>query len=99
MTSHYPDRLKVAHALSRDPEAVRRAPNVHAGRVSETLIREYIPDPTAVEVFTCGPGITKFDRQAAMERGEEPTLRFLETLAGLKAIGVPRERVHRESYG
>ena len=100
LSARYPDRVKVVHALSRDPEAVRRAPNICAGRVSEALIREHIPDPTAVEVFTCGPGITKFDRQAAKERGEEPAPRFLETvLAGLEAIGVPRERVHRESYG
>ena len=40
--------------------------------MSEALIREYVPDPTAIEVFTCGPGITKFDRLAAKERGEEP---------------------------
>lgn len=99
LSARHPDRLKVVHALSRDPEACR-APNIRAGRVSEALMREHIPDPTAVEVFTCGPGITKFDRQAAKEQGEEPAPRFLETvLAGLEAIGVPRERVHRESYG
>ena len=100
LSARYPDRLKVVHALSRDPEAVRRAPNVRAGRVSEALIREHIPDPTAVEVFTCGPGITKFDRLAAKEKGEEPQPRFLESvLEALENLGVPDERIHRESYG
>ncbi len=100
LSARFPDKLKVVHTLSRDPEAVRRAPHVRAGRVSEALLREHISDPTAIEVFTCGPGITKFDRQAAKQRGEEPAPRFLETvLAALEAIGVPRQRVHRESYG
>lgn len=100
LSARYPDHLRVVHTLSRDPEAVCHAPNVRAGRVTEALIREHIPDPTAVEVFACGPGISKFDRQAAKERGELPAPRFLETvLAALKAIGVPDGRVHRESYG
>jgi hypothetical protein len=64
------------------------------------LIRELIPDPTGVEVFTCGPGVGKFERLAAKEKGEEPQPRFLETvLEALQTIGVPDERIHRESYG
>lgn len=100
LAARFPDQLKVVHAISRDPEAVRRGPNVRTGRISEALIREHVPDPTAVEVFTCGPGITKWDRLAAKEKGKEPAPRFLETvLAALDAIGVPTERVHHESYG
>ena len=96
----FPEQLKVVHAISRDPEAVRRGPNVRTGRISAALLREHVPDPTAVEVFTCGPGITKWDRLAAKEKGTEATPRFLETaLAALATIGVPSERVHHESYG
>ena len=61
-------------------------------RITETAIREFIPDPSAVEVYCCGPGITKYDREAARERGEEPTPRFLEsTLAGLTSVGVTKK--------
>ena len=67
---------------------------------TEAVIREFIPDPTNVEVYACGPGISKFDRLAAKERGEEPAPRFLESvLEALENLGVPDERIHRESYG
>lgn len=100
MAAAHPDKLEVVHALSRDPDAGARGPNVWPGRVCESLLREHIPDPTTVEVFTCGPGIGKYERLAAREKGEEPKPRFLETvLDALEAIGVPDEKVHRESYG
>jgi ferredoxin-NADP reductase len=95
----YPGKLRVIHALSREPN-LTESENLRRGRVTEALICEHIPDPTAVEVFACGPGITKFDRLAARERGKEPQPRFLETvLDALETIGVPGERIHRESYG
>jgi len=95
----HPEKLRVVHALSREPDLTPSA-EVRAGRVTETLIREHIPDPTAVEVFACGPGITKYDKLAAKEKGEEPQPRFLESVIdALEAIGVPDERIHRESYG
>jgi 3-ketosteroid 9alpha-monooxygenase subunit B len=100
MAAAHPDKLKVVHALSREPDAATRGPNVCPGRVCEAILREHIPDPTAVEVFACGPGIGKYERLAAKEKGEEPKPRFLETvLDALEAIGVPDEKVHRESYG
>jgi hypothetical protein len=64
------------------------------------MIREHIPDPSSVEVFVCGPGLSKFDRQAARERGIEAQPRFLESvMTHLGRIGVPKEWIHRESYG
>jgi ferredoxin-NADP reductase len=95
----HPEKVRVVHALSREPD-LPASEHVRAGRVGEALIRELIPDPTAVEVFACGPGITKFDKLAAKEKGEEPQPRFLESvLDALEAIGVPDERIHHESYG
>jgi ferredoxin-NADP reductase len=96
----YPDQLSLVHAISRETHVERYGGNVRQGRVSEALIREHIPDPNAVEVFTCGPGLTKWDKEAARETGETPKPRFLETtLEALKAIGVPKAKVHREAYG
>jgi 3-ketosteroid 9alpha-monooxygenase subunit B len=100
LAARHPGQLEIVHALSREADVARYGPNVRTGRVSEALLREHIPDPGAAHVFTCGPGIGKFERQAAREKGEEPQPRFLETvLAGLKAIGVPRAHVHHEMYG
>lgn len=100
MAAAHPDRIEVVHALSREPDAGRRGPNVCPGRVCEALLRGHIPDPAAVEVFACGPGIGKYERLTAREKGEAPKPRFLETvLDALEAIGVPDEKVHRESYG
>lgn len=103
LAAAYPDRLTVVHALSREARVASLGAVgsvVRPGRISEALIREHVPDPTAVEVYACGPALGKFDRQAAKERGEEPQPRFLETtLAALEAIGVPSAQVHYESYG
>jgi len=99
LADRFPDKLRIVHAISRER---RTAPglDIRHGRVSEELLREFIPDPTAVEVYTCGPGLSNFDKAGARERGEEPQPRFLETvLAALKTIGVPPDREHHESYG
>jgi 3-ketosteroid 9alpha-monooxygenase subunit B len=100
LAAKHPGKLTIVHALTRDPEASSRGSNVRSGRVSIDILRSAVPDWSACEVFTCGPGITKYDRQAAKERGEAPTPRFLEsTLAALAELGLPKERIHRESYG
>jgi ferredoxin-NADP reductase len=100
LVTEHPDRLMVIHAITRDPDAVNKARNVRTGRINEALLKEFIPDPTAVVVYCCGPGITKYDRESAREKGEEPAPRFLESaLVALSAIGVPAENVKREMYG
>jgi ferredoxin-NADP reductase len=100
LVKQHPDKLTVVHALTREPNIEKLGPHVHAGRISEALLRQYIPDPSAVNVFCCGPGITKYDREAAKERGETPAPRFLESALDLiHKIGVPNEKIHRESYG
>ena len=75
-------------------------PQVRKGRVSVELLREWIPDPSACIAFVCGPGISKWDREAAKEKGVAPAPRFLEsTLDALTAVGVPNARIKREFYG
>jgi len=59
-----------------------------------------VPDLGTCIVYVCGPGISKWDREAAKEKGEAPTPRFLETvLTDLLSIGVANSRIKRESYG
>lgn len=95
----HPEQLRIVHTLTREPNLAAEA-NVRAGRINPELLKELIPAPTEVAVFCCGPGITKYDRDAAKVRGEAPAPRFLESaLASLAAIGVPPNQIHRESYG
>lgn len=100
LAAEHPDRLTVIHALTRDPDAESRGPNVRRGRITSDLLRDVVPDVDRVEVLTCGPGISKYDKAAAALRGEKPAPRFLEAaLACIMEIGIPPERVHREAYG
>lgn len=99
LASAHRGRLKIVNALSREKKPPRSS-QVRQGRVTEEMIREFIPDPSSVEVFVCGPGVTKFDREEARQKGIEPQPRFLEAvMTHLASIGVPPERIHRESYG
>jgi ferredoxin-NADP reductase len=100
LAAQYPDRLTVVHTLTRETDPSVFGPSVRQGRVSEALLSELIPDPKACYVYLCGPGISKFDREAARAAGTEPQPKFIETtLSNLLAIGVPIARIKRESYG
>ena len=100
LEARQPDRLRVVHTLTRESNAAVLGPSVRRGRVDETLLRELIPDPTNCLVYLCGPGISKWDREAAREAGTEPQPRFIEAaLASLRKLGVPDRRIKRESYG
>jgi ferredoxin-NADP reductase len=100
LAAQHPDRLKVIHTLTREPDKSIVGSNVRAGRVDLTLLREAIPSPTEPLVYVCGPGISKWDVAQAEANGTKPTARFLETVLGeLKTLGVPNARIKREFYG
>jgi len=100
LAARHPDRLKVVHTLTREDNESLFGPSVRKGRLDDKLLREMIPDPTVPIVYLCGPGISKWDREAARESGTEPQPRFIESvLTNLRAIGVPDGRIKRESYG
>jgi ferredoxin-NADP reductase len=103
LREQHPDRLRVIHALTREPEAERRGGrgvDVRCGRVTTSLLGEAIPDPAACLVYACGPAVSAWDRLRAKERGEQPAPRFMESVtASLADLGVPKERVKTESYG
>jgi ferredoxin-NADP reductase len=96
----HPDRLTVIHTLTRESGAARLGSSVRGGRVSLELLRELVPSPTEPLFYVCGPGISKFDLDAAKQSGVAPAPRFLEAvLDALKALGVPPSRIKREFYG
>jgi 3-ketosteroid 9alpha-monooxygenase subunit B len=96
----HPERLRVVHTLTRDPDAASRGERVRTGRVSARLLAAEIPDPSACLVYACGPAISTWDRHRAKEEGTTPAPRFLESaLAAVAEIGVPKDRIKTESYG
>jgi 3-ketosteroid 9alpha-monooxygenase subunit B len=100
LAAQYPDRLTVVHTLTRETDDTRFGPSVRKGRINEALLRELIPDPQSCFVYLCGPGISKWDREAAREANAAPQPKFIEmALTTLRQIGVPDSRIKRESYG
>jgi ferredoxin-NADP reductase len=98
-TAH-PDRLKVVHTLTREPDPTVHGPGVVKGRVTSALLKDLIPDPSSCVVYACGPAVSTWDRLAAKEAGTAPTPRFMESAIDiLNEVGVPKDRVKRESYG
>ena len=96
----HPERLRLVHTLTREDNGQVFGDSVRKGRVNLPLLREVIPDPSAAIVYVCGPGISKWDREAAQANGTPLQPRFLEgVLADLKTLGVPNTRIKREFYG
>lgn len=95
----YPERLRVVHALTRDP-VTPASQGVWKGRVNAAALRALIPDPRACLVYACGPAIGPWEKAAAAATGVAPTPRFLEAaLQALAEVGVPNANIKRESYG
>jgi 3-ketosteroid 9alpha-monooxygenase subunit B len=100
LAKRYPDRFKLIHTLTREPEVSHYGPHYRKGRIGRDLLEELLGDRQSSQVFTCGPGITPFEARAARKAGTIPTPRFLETmLAELKALEVPKDNINYESYG
>lgn len=100
LAAEFPDRLEIVHALSREKASEMPHARVVEGRVTGELLRRCVPDPSAVEFFVCGPGITKWDRLAAKKEEREPRPRFLESALGaLEEMGAAKSSIHHESYG
>ena len=98
LREQYPDRLDVIHCITReDPAAIRGA---RSGRISEELLREIAPDPSSVLAYSCGPGITPYERRAARAKGETPEPRFVENMVALlQGHGLDKKQIRQESWG
>jgi len=100
LAAEHPQRLTVIHTLTREEDPRVFGPTVRKGRIELPLLREAIPQPADSYVYVCGPGISHWDVVAAKQAGTTPPPRFLETVvAQLRELGVPGDRIRRESYG
>ena len=98
LRAQYPDKLDVIHCITReDPSGIRGA---RSGRISEELLREVAPDPSKVMAYSCGPGITPYERRAARAKGEVPEPRFVENMVALlQEHGLDKKQIRQESWG
>ena len=98
LRTQYPDQLDVIHCITReDPSGIRGA---RQGRISGELLREVAPDPSKVMAYSCGPGITPYERRAARAKGETPEPRFVENMVALlQEHGLDKKQIRQESWG
>ena len=100
MEAKHGDRLRVIHALTREPETFPYTDRIRRGRVSPDLIRELVGDVTAAFFFACGPAVTVWEKRAAKAEGREPSPRFMESVhAAMQTLGVPKDHFREEAFG
>lgn len=100
LASEHANKLRVIHMLTRDEGSARSGIDVRSGRVTPTVLRDCIPDPSSCIVYLCGPAVTAHERAQAMAKGIAPSPRFFESiLAGLQEVGVSQDRIEHETYG
>ena len=98
LRAQYPDQLDVIHCITReDPAGIRGA---RQGRISGKLLHEVAPDASKVMAYSCGPGITPYERRAARAKGETPEPRFVENMVVLlQEHGLDKKQIRQESWG
>jgi 3-ketosteroid 9alpha-monooxygenase subunit B len=96
----FPDRLKVIHTLTREEDPSFYGENIRKGRISKDLLGEAIGHAEDTAVFVCGPDHLPWQKKAAKEKDETLPPSFLQSSLGyLEELGIPKERITKESYG
>jgi ferredoxin-NADP reductase len=94
-----PERLKVVHTITREPDVSGYA-GACKGRICRELLEDHVKDPQTCFAYVCGPAITSWERRKALETKTNATPRFLESALGLlHEIGITNDRIKREAYG
>ena len=100
LEAQYPERFKVVHFLTRQADVSGLPGDVRKGRITQEALAALVPNIEETIAYVCGPAITAHERRAAVEKGVSPEPRFLETTIGnLQNVGLPNERIKRESFG
>ena len=100
LRAEYPERLRVIHALTREPAAIARIEDVHTGRITLEILQEVLEREPRTLVYACGPAVSVWERRAHTAAGTAPVPRFLETMRSyLNTLGLPRDRLKLEAFG
>ena len=100
LEEEFQERFKVIHTLTRETGNSSNDGKVKKGRVSKELISDVAQDFSSTAVFVCGPDHTVHQRKIAKDKGEELKPSFMgSVLSYLEELGVPKNKIKRESYG
>jgi 3-ketosteroid 9alpha-monooxygenase subunit B len=95
----FPDRFELIHCISRE-DPTQYGPHFVKGRITTDVVRKHLRDASSVRAFACGAAITKYQRQAAKEKGVEPTRRFMETVEDIiHELAIPKAHFKKEEFG
>jgi 3-ketosteroid 9alpha-monooxygenase subunit B len=96
----YPDRMQLVHLITRDENPERYGPQFHKGRPTLEFVKRYVQDPTTVLIYSCGPAITKYEKEKAKRDGTTPKPRFIESVEEIvHGLGVSHDRFKKEEFG
>jgi len=100
LEEEFPERFKVIHTLTRDSGNISFDEKLKRGRVSKELISESVENFNSTAVFVCGPDHTIHQRKSAKDTGKELKPSFMgSVLSYLEELGLPKNKIKRESYG
>ena len=100
LEEEFQERFKVIHTLTRETGNSSYDGKVKKGRVSKELISDVVQDFNSTAVFVCGPDHTVHQRKIAKDKEEELKPSFMgSVLSYLEELGVPKNKIKRESYG
>lgn len=100
LQKRFPEKLEVIHSLTRESDSFPPSATLRRGRITKELIASTVSDGKNTYFYLCGPAISPYDRKVAKEKGVEPAPRFMETvLAHLNELGIPKEKIKKESFG
>jgi len=100
LKNQFPNRFNVVYTLTRESNENIFSDKIRKGRVSKNMIEESITNPANTAIFACGPDNTIHQKKAAKEKGEALKPTFMSSvLTYLDEIGVPKNRIKKESYG
>ncbi|MFQ5640354.1 MAG: oxidoreductase [bacterium] len=96
----FPRRLRVVYSLTRETDESCFGERMRKGRISKGLITEFVAEPASAAYFVCGPDHLLWQKKAAKEKGESLPPSFMSSvLTFLDELGVPKEKITKESYG
>lgn len=100
LEKEFSGRFKVIHTLTREANQSLSNEKIRKGRITKELIGEFISNTGHTAVFTCGPDHTVYKKREAKEKGETLKPSFMESvLSYVEEIGIPKNKIKKESYG
>ena len=100
LQKEFPERVRVIHTLTREENPAAFNGQMRKGRISQELLENSIREPSSTAVFVCGPDHHVWEKREAKKKGEVLPPSFMSSaLSYLDGLGVPKDKITKESYG